>query len=357
MARLARLKAGCDKTCIDKSGPRKVRRISGRKSMMKGFLTALSITASLLLPGAAVAQGYPDHPVTLIVPTGPGGTTDTLARIYGPAMSKVLGQEVVIENKPGAGNAIGTQLVAEAKPDGYTLGIGANSGLSISPVTTKDIAYDPTEFVPIHYLANVVNILVVNAELGPKTMKDLIALANEKPGELSYSSGGTGTTSHFAGALFPSYAGLSDKTQHVPYEGGSNAAVACAAGEVQFYVGPLASNLLGLIDSGKIIPLAVSGDKRVPILPDVSTFTEAGMPEYTAVAYYGIVGPKGTPDEVVRKVDAAAAEAAKVPEVAKALAEQGIAPFSGTPEDLGKQITKDLEGNRKLLEDSVVKLE
>jgi tripartite-type tricarboxylate transporter receptor subunit TctC len=143
----------------------------------------------------------------------------------------------------------------------------------------------------------------------------------------------------------------------VPYEGGSNAAVACAAGEVQFYVGPLASNLLGLIDSGKIVPLAVSGEKRVSILPDVPTFAEAGMPEYTALAYYGIVGPKGTPEEVVKKIDSAAADASKAAEVAKALAEQGIEPFSGTPEDLGKQIAKDLEGNRKLLADGVVKLE
>jgi tripartite-type tricarboxylate transporter receptor subunit TctC len=322
------------------------------------FLTAVTIAASLGISGAAFGQAaYPDHPINLIVPTGPGGTTDTLARIYGPAISKILGQEVVIENKAGAGNAIGTQLVADAKPDGYTLGIGANSGLSISPATAKDIAYDPTEFVPIHYLANVVNILVVNAELGPKTMKDLIALAREKPGELNFSSGGTGTTSHFAGALFTSYAGLSDSTQHVPYEGGSNAAVACAAGEVQFYVGPLASNLLGLIDSGKIIPLAVSGNKRVSILPEVPTFAEAGMPEYTAVAYYGIVGPKGTPEEVVKTIESAASEAAKAPEVAKALAEQGIEPFSGTPEDLSKQIAKDLEGNRKLIADGVVKLE
>jgi tripartite-type tricarboxylate transporter receptor subunit TctC len=325
--------------------------------MIKRVLTALSIAASLLLPGAALAQGYPNHPVTLIVPTGPGGTTDTLARIYGPAMSKILGQDIVIDNKPGAGNAIGTQLIADAKPDGYTLGIGANSGLSISPVTSKNIKYDPTEFVPIHYLANVVNILVVNADLGPKTMKDLIALVNQKPGELNYSSGGTGTTSHFAGALFTSYAGLADKAQHVPYEGGSNAAVACASGEVQFYVGPLASNLLGLIDAGKIIPLAVSGDKRVSILPDVPTFAEAGMPEYTAVAYFGIVGPKGTPEDVVKKIDDAATEAAKVPAVAKALSEQGIDTFSGTPEQLGEQIAKDLKANRKLLADGVVKLE
>jgi tripartite-type tricarboxylate transporter receptor subunit TctC len=272
-------------------------------------------------------------------------------------MSKILGQDIVIDNKPGAGNAIGTQLIADAKPDGYTLGIGANSGLSISPVTSKDIKYDPTEFVPIHYLANVVNILVVNADLGPKTMKDLIALVNQKPGELNYSSGGTGTTSHFAGALFTSYAGVADKAQHVPYEGGSNAAVACASGEVQFYVGPLASNLLGLIDAGKIIPLAVSGDKRVSILPDVPTFAEAGMPEYTAVAYFGIVGPKGTPEDVVKKIDDAATEAAKVPAVAKALSEQGIDTFSGTPEQLGEQIAKDLKANRKLLADGVVKLE
>src|ERR1700754_1451790 len=114
-------------------------------------LTALAIAATILVPCAALAQGYPDHPITLIVATGPGGTSDTLARIYAPAMSKILGQDIVIENKAGAGSTIGTQLVADAKPDGYTIGIGNNSGLSISPLTTKGVSYDPTEFVPVHY--------------------------------------------------------------------------------------------------------------------------------------------------------------------------------------------------------------
>jgi tripartite-type tricarboxylate transporter receptor subunit TctC len=324
---------------------------------MIGKLT-LVLPALALLAGSAWAQDYPNRPITMIVPTNPGGTTDTLTRIFAAPMSEILGQDVVVENRAGAANVIGTQLVAEAKPDGYTLGLGANSGLVISPLVQPDVSYDPVaDFVPIHYLANVVNGLVVNAELGPKTVEELIALANEKPGTLNYSSGGTGTTSHFAGAMFVSFAGIADKTVHVPYQGGGQASVAVASGEVQFYVGPLAGNLMGVIDSGKVIPLAVSGKTRNPALPDVPTFAEAGIPQYTAVGFFGIIGPKGTPQEVVDKIHAAAAEAAKRPEVLDALAAQGIQPVDATPEEFGAQIKSDLENYRKLLEDGVVKIE
>lgn len=318
----------------------------------------LILPALALLAGSAWAQDYPDRPITMIVPTNPGGTTDTLTRIFAAPMSEILGQEVIVENRAGAANVIGTQLVAEAEPDGYTLGLGANSGLVISPLVQSDVPYDPVEdFVPVHYLANVVNGLVVNAELGPKTVEELVALANEKPGTLNYSSGGTGTTSHFAGAMFASFADIADKTVHVPYQGGGQASVAAASGEVQFYVGPLAGNLMGVVDSGKVIPLAVSGKSRNPALPDVPTFAEAGVPQYTAVGFFGIIAPKGTPQEIVDKIHAAAAEAATRPEVLEALAAQGIQPIDATPEEFGDQVRSDLENYRKLLEDGVVTVE
>ena len=313
---------------------------------------------SLMIMSGAHAQNYPDHAISLIVPTGPGGTTDTLARVFAPAMSKILGQEIVIENRDGAANVIGTQLIAEAKPDGYTIGVGAISGLVLAPITNSSVSYDPVEdFVPVYYLADVANILVVNAELGPKTLPELIALANEKPGELNYSSGGTGTISHFAGALLASYAGIADKTVHIPYEGGGKASVAVASGEVQFYAGPLASNLVGVIDAGKVIPLAISGKSRASILPDVPTFAEAGMPQYTAVAYFGIVAPKGTSPEIVATLNKAAGEAAKSPEVQSALAEQGIGLIDATPEEFGARVKADIQGYRKLVDDGVVKFE
>jgi tripartite-type tricarboxylate transporter receptor subunit TctC len=319
---------------------------------------ALALTLMIIVSGSAWAQGYPDRPITLIVPTSAGGTTDTMARIFAPPMSKILGQEIVVENLPGAGNVIGTKAVADAKPDGYTIGMGANSGLAISPLTNPDLGYDPiTSFVPVHYFANVVNGLVVNAGLGPKTMDELIAYAKAHPGELNYSSGGTGTTSHFAGAMFAGFAGISDVTEHIPYQGGSQASVAAAAGEVQFYVGPLAGNLMGVVDSKKVIPLAVSGKKRISVLPDVQTFAEAGMPEYTAVGFFGLIAPAGTPQDIVTKLNDAGNEAAKLPEVLDALKAQGIEPVDATPVDYGAQIKDELEKNRKLIEDGVVTLQ
>jgi tripartite-type tricarboxylate transporter receptor subunit TctC len=318
----------------------------------------LALSALLLLGAAASAQEYPNRPISLIVPTSPGGTTDTLARIFAPAMSTVLGQEVVVDNRPGAANLIGTQLIAEAEPDGYTIGIGAISGLVLAPITSPDVAYDPvTDFVPVYYLANVANLLVVNAELGPRSTDELIALANERPGELNYSSGGTGTISHFAGAMFASLGGIADKTVHIPYQGGGNASVAAAAGEVQLYAGPLASNLLGVIDAGKVVPLAISGDDRVDILPDVPTFAEAGMPEYTAVAFFGIVAPAGTPPEIVARLTEAATEAAETADVQAGLAAQGIPFLKATPEEFAARVKADLQSYRKLVDDGIVTIE
>jgi len=323
---------------------------------MKKLLTA-ALPALALMTGVAVAQDYPTRPITLIVPQTAGGTNDTVARIFAPAMGKILGKEVVIDNKPGGGNIIGTQLTAEAAPDGYTIGMASQSGLSLAPLTKPDLAYDPiNDFTAIYNFANVSNALVVNADLGVKSIQELVALANEKPGELNYSSGGIGTSSHFAGALFVALTGIADKTVHVPYQGGSQASVAAAAGEVQFYVGPTGGNMTGVIEAKKVIPLAVSGDKRLASMPDVPTFAEAGLPEYTAVGWYGIMAPAGTPKEIVDKLNAAAIEASKTPEVIAALKAQGIEPIENTPEEFAKIIKDDVEGSKKLVDDGVVVL-
>jgi tripartite-type tricarboxylate transporter receptor subunit TctC len=330
--------------------------LQNREMPMRMLRLALPLVA--LAAGPAVAQDYPTRTITLIVPQTAGGNTDTLARIFAPAMSKILGQEIVIENKPGAGNVIGTQAVKEAPADGYTLGVGSNSSLTLAPLTKNDLPYDPiADFVGVYNFANVPNGLVVNAELGPKTLKELLDLANEKPGTLNYSSGGTGTTSHFAGAMFVSFGGVADKTTHIPYQGGAEASVAAASGEVQFYVGPLGGNMSGVIDAKKVIPLAVSGGKRVSTMPDVPTFEEAGMPEYTAVGFFGIIAKAGTPSEIVAKLNAAGDEAAKDPEVIKALANQGIEPVVNSPEEFTAQIKSDLDSYKKLVDDGVVKLQ
>jgi tripartite-type tricarboxylate transporter receptor subunit TctC len=325
---------------------------------MKRSIVAAVLTVATLTTGAFAADDYPNRTITLISPNAAGGTNDTLARIFAGPLSQELGQQVIVENRDGGGTVIGTQIVAESKPDGYTLLVGSNSSHSFAPLTKPDLAYDPiADFTPIFNFANVPNCLVVNADLGVKTLKDLVALAKEKPGELNYSSGGVGTVSHFAGAMFVGYAGIADETVHIPYNGGANASVAAAAGEVQFYVGPLAGNMMGVIDAGKVIALAVSGDNRVESLPDVPTFAEAGLPEYTAVGWFGMMVPAGTPPEVIAKLSEAANKVAKRPEVLDAMKKQGVKPYEHKPEDFAKLVTDDLEKYTKLVKDGIVKLQ
>jgi tripartite-type tricarboxylate transporter receptor subunit TctC len=328
----------------------------GEQLTMKKLSLVLPILA--LAVGSAWAQDYPNSEITLIVPQTPGGTTDTLARIFAPAMAKELGQEVIVENLPGAGNTIGMTKVSEAEPDGYTLGVGSQSSLAIAPLTQKNLAYDPVAaFEPVFNFADVSMGLVVNKDLGPTSIADLVALAKEKSGELNYSSGGTGTTSHFAGAMFVSYAGIADDTVHIPYQGGSQASVAAAAGETHFYIGPLAGNMMGVIDGGKVVPLAVSGKKRVEKLPDVPTFSEADLAEYKMVGWFGIVAPAGTPPEIIEKLNAAGNAAAQTPAVIEALAAQGIEPVLNTPEEFAEEINRDIAAFKKLVDDDVVVLE
>lgn len=322
---------------------------------MKKLALVLPILA--LAAGSAWAQDYPNRVISLIVPQNPGGTNDTVSRIFATGISKELGQEIIVENRPGAGATIGMTLVSEAKPDGYTLGVGTASSLAIAPLTRKDLAYDPeTAFQPVFNFADVPMVLVVNKDLGPTSLEELVALAKEKPGELNYASGGTGNSSHFAGAMFVAYAGIAGDTVHIPYQGGGQAAVGVASGEVQFYVGPLAGNLLGVIDDGKVVPLAVSGKKRVAKLPDVPTFAEAGLPEYKLVNWLGLVAPAGTSREIIDKLNAAGNAAAQTPEVTEALAAQGIEPLPNTPEEFKEEIDHDRAAFKKLVDDGDVVL-
>jgi tripartite-type tricarboxylate transporter receptor subunit TctC len=318
---------------------------------------ALALPILLLAAGSAGAQDYPNREITLIVPQTPGGANDAVSRIFAKAMSKELGQQIIVENRPGAGATIGMTLVANAKPDGYTLGVGTQSSLAIAPLTEKNLAYDPVKsFEAVYNFADLAMGLVVNKDLGPTSIEELVALAKKKPGELNYASGGIGNSSHFADAMFVSYSGIAGDTVHIPYEGGAQAAVAVVSGEAQFYVGPLAGNLIGVIDGGKVVPLAVSGKKRLAKLPDVPTFAEAGLPDYKLVNWLGIVVPAGTPREIIDKLNAAGNAAAQTPEVIEALDAQGTEPVLNTPEEFKEEINSDVVAFKKLVDDGVVVL-
>jgi tripartite-type tricarboxylate transporter receptor subunit TctC len=300
---------------------------------------------------AALGQTYPDRPIRLISPNPAGGANDTIVRIIAAKMSAILGASVVVDNRGGAGGKIGAEAVARATPDGYTLLAGSVSTHSFAPVVTAKLGYDPIkDFEPISLLALVQNVLVVNRSLPVATVSELIALAKAQPGKLNYASGGPGSTSHFAVAMFVALAGIQNDTVHVPYKGGAPAVTATMANETQFYFGPMAG-MVPFIEAGVIKALAVSGGARSPSLPDVPTMSEAGQPKYQAVGWFGLMAPAATPAAIVTKLSSTVAEATSSPDVIAGLRVQGIEPASNRPLEFASFIREQLELHKRLVED------
>ena len=247
-------------------------------------------------------------------------------------------------------------MSARAAPDGYTLLAGSVSTHSFAPVVTPKLGYDPIkDFEPISLLALVQNVLVVNPSLLVANVSDLIALARAQPGKLNYASGGPGSTSHFAVAMFVALAGIQNDTVHVPYKGGAAAMTATIAAETQFYFGPMAG-MVPFIEAGSVKALAVSGDARSPSLPQVPTMAEAGQPKYKAIGWFGLMAPAATPLDIVTKLSATVAEAAKSPDVIAGLRVQGIEPASSAPHEFAAFIQEQLQLHKKLVEDVDLKL-
>jgi tripartite-type tricarboxylate transporter receptor subunit TctC len=323
--------------------------------MARGAGIALLFGLTLLAP-VALAQGYPDRPIRLISPNPAGGANDTIVRIIAAKMSTILGASIVVDNRGGAGGKIGAEAVARAAPDGYTLLAGSVSTHSFAPVVTAKLTYDPIrDFEPISLLALVQNVLVVSPSLPVANVSELIALAKAQPGKLNYASGGPGSTSHFAVAMFVALAGIQNETVHVPYKGGAPAVIATMANEAQFYFGPIAG-MVPFIEAGSVKALAVSGDARSPSIPDVPTMREAGQPRYKAVGWFGLMAPAATPIDIVTRLSDAVADAAKSPEVATGLRAQGIEPASNRPQEFAAFVREQLELHRKLVEDIDLKL-
>jgi tripartite-type tricarboxylate transporter receptor subunit TctC len=299
-----------------------------------------------LFAQVALGQSYPDRPIRLISPNPAGGANDTIVRIIAAKMSTILGVSFVIDNRGGAGGKIGAEAVARATPDGYTLLAGSVSTHSFAPVVTPRLGYDPTrDFEPISLLALVQNVLVVSPAPPVANIAELVALAKAHPGKLNYASGGPGSTSHFAVAMFVALAGIQNDTVHVPYKGGAPALAATMANETQFYFGPIAG-MTPFIEAGSVRALAVSGEARSPSLPAVPK----------AVGWFGLMAPAGTPAAIVSQLSAAVAEAAKSPEVVTGLRVQGIEPASSTPAEFAAFIREQLELHKRLVEEVDLKL-
>jgi tripartite-type tricarboxylate transporter receptor subunit TctC len=328
-----------------------------KEDRMKPLSTALLVSLAVLAWQPAAAQDYPSRTIRLVSPNPPGGANDTIGRIYANEMSKTLGQQIVIENRGGGGGTIGAQSVAEAAPDGYTLLLGSVSTHGFSPLITPGLRYDPVkDFSPVSMMATVPNVLVVSAALPVKSVQELVAYAKANPGKLNYASGGKGSTSHFAVAMFVSVAGIAGETVHIPYKGGAPALTATAGNETQFYVGPV-PGMGPLIEAGQIKPLAVSGEKRLKSLPEAPTFIEAGLPRYSAFGWFGMIAPAKTPEPTLQKLSDATAKAAASPAVMEALAQQGVEAASSTPQGFAAFIAEQVSSYRKLVEDKAVTLD
>jgi tripartite-type tricarboxylate transporter receptor subunit TctC len=323
---------------------------------MLRLVKALPVLAAfILLFGAqASAQTYPSKPVMLIVPFPAGSTTDLVGRILADELGKVLGQNVVVDNRGGAGGGIGTELVARATPDGYTILMGTIGTHSINPAVYPKINYDPVaDFAPIIQFGTAPNVLVVNPSLPVQWVKELIEYIRARPGKVNYASSGNGTSNHLSGAMFASRNGLT--ATHIPYRGGAQAIIDLLRGEVQFMFYHYLP-LLPHIQEGKLRALAITSATRISALPDVPTMAEAGVPDFEVSAWFGVYAPAKTPLEIVGKLHDAISRVIHSPSVRQSLVAQGIDPVSGTSADLLKLTQSEIARWAKAVELAGAKL-
>jgi len=311
------------------------------------------VMATILLSVAATvacAAGYPDKPIRLVVPFPPGGTTDILGRVLAQRLSETLGQQVIVDNRPGAGGTIGSDVVAKAAPDGYTLMFATVGTQSINGSLYKRLPFDPQkDFTPVAPFASVPNILVVNPKVPANSVKELVTYAKSHPGSLNMGSAGNGTTNHLSGEMFKSMTGA--QIMHVPYKGSGPAMADLLANQVQIMFDNLPGSLPH-VKSGKLRALAVTSTTRSPVLPDVPTMGEAGVPGYAADVWFGVVGPNNLPKDVLAKLSGEIGRIAQDKSTQEKLAKQGAMPLSSTPQEFAARIRSDATKWGKLVRDS-----
>ncbi len=298
------------------------------------------LVAAGVLPWMGRALAQSGRPIRLVVPFTPGGTTDILARALAPKLTLALGQNVIVDNKPGAGGSLGAAEVAKADPDGLTLLMGHIGTLAVNPSIYPKLPYDPLKsFTPVAWVARVPNVLVVNASAAPKTLKEFVDLARARPGGMSYSSGGNGSAAHIT------FEYLKLRTRifmlHIPYRGTAPSVTDLISGQIDAtFTG--APAVIGHVRSGRLRALAVSSPQRVAALPDVPPGAESGYPGFEADQWYGVVAPAGTPAGVVARLNAEINKALALPDVAQQLAVEGATPMPGTPQAYGALIAREI---------------
>ena len=322
--------------------------------MLKTHLRrAACALASLLIAGAACAA-FPDKPITLIVPWAPGGSTDILARAIGEQLTKSMGQPVIVENRAGASGNIGSNLVAKAKPDGYTLLVGSMSTHAMNPALIPNMPFKGADdFTPIALVANVVNTMVINPAVPAKNLQEFIAYAKANPGKIAYASAGGGSTNHLSAEMFKKAAGI--EMLHVPYKGGAPAVLDTVGNQTQvlFSAG---TQTLPHVKSGKLRLLGVTEARRSALLPDVPTVAET-LPGYEMSVWYAAFGPAGMPRELVTKLNAEINKALAVPEVRSRMDSMGVEVINSTPEQLADTLKRDTARYARVIHDLGIKLD
>lgn len=316
-------------------------RLSRRDVLSASLGASVAATGVCTLPRAAVAQGaYPARPIRLIVGFTPGTATDITARVFAGGAADLLGQQLIVEDRPGAGSALAAEYVARAPNDGYTLFVA-----TLSIVTNQAMKPDPAfdllrDFAPVSLLASGAVVLVASPQSGLRSVADVIAQAKAKPNEMLCANVGVGSLPHFAAALFAERAGI--KLVHVPYPGSPQAVNDLMAGRVAIFFSP-ASTVLGQIAAGKVQALATAAEKRAKVMPDVPSMAEAGMPDFDTSLWFALLAPSGTPQEAIDRIAGAAAKAMHAPAAVDSLSKQGFDPIGNSPQEFGPYLKAEIK--------------
>ena len=326
--------------------------------MTRHFAALLALLSSLSVahaPIAAQAQDYPTKPIRLIVVTAAGGPMDVAARVTADNLDKVLGQRLIIENRPGSGGNIGAEAIAKAEPDGYTLGLIQLGNVAINPHVYTDMTFDPlVDLIPVAPVTTSAILVVANAKVPANDLKELIALAKQQPGKLSYGSGGAGTAPHLAGEMFKTAAGVD--ILHVPYRGVGPAVNDMAGGHIQLTFAGWGA-VRAPVEAGNAKVLAVAQSQRLKSAPQLPTSAEAGLPGYEFATWFGIVAPKGTPAPVIAKLVKHIHAMQDDPEIQRKLADGGLEALKETPEQFGARMRRDYDRFRDIVKAAKLKPE
>jgi tripartite-type tricarboxylate transporter receptor subunit TctC len=326
-----------------------------KRASNQALTAVLALSCGIVaMPAAHAQEKYPTRPIRVIVPSVAGGGTDISARLIAPRMSEYLGQPVVVENRAGAAMIIGSDLVAHAAPDGYTLLMGIST-LTINPSIHTKLPYDTVrDFAPVSLVVTLPNVLVIHPSLPVKSVKELIAFARARPGQLNYASAGVGSSLHLSMALFLSMAKL--KMTHVPYKGSAPALVDMLAGQIEVMTGTMIT-VIPYVRDGRLRALGVTSLKRAAVAPDLPTIAEAGLPGYESVQWYGLLAPGATPREIITRLNEAVTRATQDAAIRKRFLDDGVEPVGSTPEEFAALIRSDMAKWAKVVKEANIKAE